>query len=591
MTNSDLNHYILHYLTEDKTKSAIMLTGGWGTGKSYYVKNELIPYLSDASHGAHSCIVVSLYGIKDTLEISKSIYLEAKLKFLNAGGAVLAHGKFAAKSVFKGITSFFGVDLSKSEDELKELYESIDLSGRLIILEDIERSEIDILKVLGYVNSLVEQDGAKVLMVANENEILQYHDSEPGKDGKTHKVPDEKTELYLRSKEKTISDTINFYGDLDKAVKEIMLSFSNTLLLSLASDEVINDVIDLMNLKSNNLRAFIYACQKVADIFDLVEIHDEDFLKTVFFSVINLSMNIKDGYFPKWEGNDLVSSDLGIANYPLYRFCYDYIRWQEFEQEKVQQAIDAHKKMRLYDRHAGANGDKDLNILFSYHTHCESDVKTALSHIETRLANSEDIPFYSYGRLAYYLVVCNEVLEFDYSSCKDRMISNLQSREDEIDLDLLFLDHFESGNEPFDQKKKYEEFSKAIKNAIETTRNNFEFTYLPEDISKFYTYVARNRGQIIAGHAFISRLDLEKLLEMVFICSPSQLDEMRGVFWAIYRHAAKDFFIEDDVLFMKSLVSKIESVLPERSGGMDRIALWQIKILIDNLQHFIEQLS
>ena len=41
MTYQELNQYILHYLTEDKTKSTIMLTGPWGTGKSYYIQNEL----------------------------------------------------------------------------------------------------------------------------------------------------------------------------------------------------------------------------------------------------------------------------------------------------------------------------------------------------------------------------------------------------------------------------------------------------------------------------------------------------------------------------------------------------------------------
>ena len=591
MTNSELNHYILHYLTEDKTQSAIMLTGDWGTGKSYYIKNELVPFLRDDSHGAHSCIVVPLYGTKDTLEISKSIYLESKLKFLNAGGEALTHGKFAAKSVIKGVTSFFGVDLSKSEDELRELYESIDLSGKLIILEDIERSEIDILKILGYVNSLVEQDGAKVLLVANEREILKYHDSEPDKDGKTHKIPDEKTELYLRSKEKTISDTITFCGNPENAIREIIGSFKNDFLSSVASDEVIADIIELMHRKSKNLRAFIYACQKASDIFALVENHDEDFLKTIFFSIINLSMNIKEGCFPKWEGTDLVSSDLGVKNYPLYRFCYDYIRWQEFNLEKVQKTIDAHKKMRLYDRHGATNGDKDLSILFNYNTHSEKDVLMALTSIETRLADSEDIPFYSYGSLAYYLVVFHDLLEFDYSSCKDKMIHNLQTCKEDIDIDLLFLNHFDFDDDTLDQKNRFDEFSNAIKSAIETQRSEFGFTYSPEDINKFYTYVVSNRGQIISSHAFISRFDSEKLLEMIFTCSSSQLHDLRGTFWAIYRHALKGFFLEDDVSFMKSLVSKIESVLPEKSDEMDRIVLMQIKLLIRNLQHFIEQLS
>lgn len=57
---------------------------------------------------------------------------------------------------------------------MKQLYDSIDLSGKLIILEDLERSGIDILEILGYVNSLTEQDGVKVLLVANEHELIHY---------------------------------------------------------------------------------------------------------------------------------------------------------------------------------------------------------------------------------------------------------------------------------------------------------------------------------------------------------------------------------------------------------------------------------
>ena len=41
------------------------------------------------------------------------------------------------------------------------------------IPEDLERSSIDIIEVLGFVNNLVEQDGVKVLLVANEEEIIQ----------------------------------------------------------------------------------------------------------------------------------------------------------------------------------------------------------------------------------------------------------------------------------------------------------------------------------------------------------------------------------------------------------------------------------
>ena len=47
MTVDELNCYIKHYLEEDKTKTAIMLTGEWGSGKTYYVENVLVPFLQE----------------------------------------------------------------------------------------------------------------------------------------------------------------------------------------------------------------------------------------------------------------------------------------------------------------------------------------------------------------------------------------------------------------------------------------------------------------------------------------------------------------------------------------------------------------
>ena len=174
MTNDELNQYIKHYIEKDKTGRAVMRTGDWGMGKSFYIRNTLIPFLSEPENGEHKCIVVSLYGVSALSEVSKAIYMEARAKKLNLGTETGQTAILAGKTLLKGITSAFGIDLSIDERGLQELYKSIDLSGKLIIFEDVERAEISILQFLGYVNSLVEQDGVKVLLVTNEDEILKY---------------------------------------------------------------------------------------------------------------------------------------------------------------------------------------------------------------------------------------------------------------------------------------------------------------------------------------------------------------------------------------------------------------------------------
>ena len=71
MTYDEMNSFILNYLKKDITGRAIMLSAGWGSGKSYYVKNKLKPFLEEKYNGKYKCVIVSLYGLSDTSEISK----------------------------------------------------------------------------------------------------------------------------------------------------------------------------------------------------------------------------------------------------------------------------------------------------------------------------------------------------------------------------------------------------------------------------------------------------------------------------------------------------------------------------------------
>lgn len=48
MNYRECNLYIENYLNNDKTQSAIMLTAPWGTGKSHYIQNELLPHLEES---------------------------------------------------------------------------------------------------------------------------------------------------------------------------------------------------------------------------------------------------------------------------------------------------------------------------------------------------------------------------------------------------------------------------------------------------------------------------------------------------------------------------------------------------------------
>ncbi len=107
MNVDELNKFIKNYFKKNKTRSAIMLSAPWGSGKSYYISNNLIPYLKNEDD--IDCIVISLYGLMNIDDISKGIFLESKVPFLDKNSPLLCGAKIVAKTIVKGVTSFFGL--------------------------------------------------------------------------------------------------------------------------------------------------------------------------------------------------------------------------------------------------------------------------------------------------------------------------------------------------------------------------------------------------------------------------------------------------------------------------------------------------
>lgn len=595
MKADKLNAYIKHYLVADRTKSAIMLTAGWGTGKSYYIQNELLQYLKE--NGEHQCIIVSLYGLTSIKDVSKSVYLETRTKKLQVKSEGAAAGVLAAKTVLRGVTSVLGVEVNANEDDLQRLYDSIDLSGKLIIFEDVERTQIDILEFLGYVNGLVEQDGVKVLLVTNEDELLKRDPPKPETDEKKKQViPQlgeytEKTQEYLRTKEKSVSDTIVYEPDYLQAIKAIIHSFEDEHLSRFEEDEYLEDIEGIFVLRNcPNLRTFTFACQKTVDIFE--KLPDEcsiDNRQTIFYSIIAFSSRIKNGEFPKWDGTKQLSVNLGLKDYPLYRFCYDYIRWQDFDDAKIAEAFEEHKNQMLYGQKSGRD-DADLSIIGGFYTRTETEVLAALKRVEERLKDYQDLPFYCYGQLAVHLVQLKTVLGFDYTACKERMVANIRGRAKEIDGDLLFF----IGEDPTDETEaeEYRTFRKEILDSLNATDDEIGgFSYTPEELSNYYVDIVHESSNIRTSREFISKYDVDKLMEMLVHCDASQLHDFRGILWAVYRHATKGSFIENDIETMQQLLAKILVKKENDELPTDRIVRHQFKFLIDNLNHFIEQLS
>src|SRR5690606_35498659 len=68
--------------------------------------------------------------------------------------------------------------LSVQAPELKLSDYLTNTSGFVIVFDDLERASINLESLLGYINHYVEHQGYKVVIVANEEEILTHHDKQ-----------------------------------------------------------------------------------------------------------------------------------------------------------------------------------------------------------------------------------------------------------------------------------------------------------------------------------------------------------------------------------------------------------------------------
>lgn len=604
MTTNEYNSYIKNYLENDKTQSAIMLTAPWGTGKSYYIRNDLSRFLEE---NKLSYAIVSAYGLSSIADINKELFLEIKFqktkrqcKWLATFGKTIATGAVGiGKTLLKNI-AHIDIDFDLSEPNYKKLYDLVNLKDKLIIFEDIERSSVDIIEFLGYVNSLVEQDGVKVLLVANEQEFLKITDSDSQLSNQRDKNKEPsytpRSIEYLRKKEKTISDTIIFETDKKEALRSIIkLFFPGKLLETLITEENIVDIINVMSIvKSDNLRAVMFACQKTSDIIKVFDGElDHNFVGFLLCSIIAYSCRTKSGKNTKWKNDEISPSELGTATFPLYRVCYDYINSQFLNSTKLAEAQESYSRQKKFESDKN-EFNKYFVELKRFYDNTEANVSSAVARIKELLSKNEGVEVSEYGMLANYLIAVRECItnEPDVDDCKRLMLKNVQGigSNSNIEHDLMYHNGVEL--ETADQRKELAEFKKELLESIKSKKKEELFTMDNSDkkVENFIDYAYSHKDEIIGNGSFVREINIQNFVDFLKGCSAQEIGDIRGVFLSIYASVNIGEFMSGDKENLELLKDELQK-LKNNYTGFDKIQKKQIEWFIGNLEDIIQKLS
>lgn len=189
---------IENYIEEQDQNGALLVTGKWGSGKTYLIRqiekklNQEPKYLM---------AVVSLFGIEDTNTLTKKVkeavvYAQTFNKAEKSGKGHIAKGVNIAKQLSEKAAAFgelfdFGKikKIAKSANMLlsidihdflpieKEVYcivagEEQPVKKKLVLVfDDFERCKIGVIDLLGIINTYVEDKRIKTIVIASEDNI------------------------------------------------------------------------------------------------------------------------------------------------------------------------------------------------------------------------------------------------------------------------------------------------------------------------------------------------------------------------------------------------------------------------------------
>lgn len=259
-----IDNSVLDYINSENTLGALQIDGPWGCGKTYYIKNKLLPLIEknetdrekERIREKRIPLMISLFGIKNIDDISRQLLFASTQARFSLPKKRIKDIKQTFSNIAKFIPYLNKIDWEKMLQIPPSMCLKLLGGDAIIILDDLERlsEDIKIEDVLGFVNDLVENNKFKVILVSNQGHLK------------------EKSQLFAEFKEKVIDKTIPFDIDTFSIIKSMAEQYHALLPSFLESDCVVRylsyDTPDAEhNRNLSNLRIVRFALSQFCPFF------------------------------------------------------------------------------------------------------------------------------------------------------------------------------------------------------------------------------------------------------------------------------------------------------------------------------------
>lgn len=241
--NKGIKTYLEEYVKRPDPQFAVLIKGEWGCGKTHFINEWIKECEQKKSDKVLKPIYISLYGLKNTKQITVAIN-RVLYPILYGKGAKVGKsiGKVLSAIVFKHEIDFDSdgdkdIFINMGFDSLSILNSDNEIikSDKFLIFDDIERCQVELKELFGYINYFVEHCHCHVLIVGDTSQI-KYKDLK---------------EEFNAFKEKTIGRDFLLKTDYNAAID----SFVSEVPINEFVKQHVEDIKRTFKLtQSNNLR-------------------------------------------------------------------------------------------------------------------------------------------------------------------------------------------------------------------------------------------------------------------------------------------------------------------------------------------------
>lgn len=508
MTIKQMEAVVKDYIDADflgECRYALMLNGKWGSGKTYFIQNNVIRSYNEDYHNNRKSIkgiYVSLNGLKDKNEIASSIM--SSVASAKSGKAVLWAVGIAVGLLSDLAGTYIGANTSKNVEETLKLT-SFSENEFFFVFDDLERCLMPLEESLGFISSFVEQYKAKVIILANEVEIkngfaqrMDYYQFAMNKDLKidlsnmnkkqfskpkgssingeidsidlSDLIPraqkiSEMLGTYNQIKEKAVGKTIDFCPSIQDSIENILSPSFDNYYPGFPNEAAILIANTMEKCKHRNLRTVYFSMEIFNEFaayipekqFD-AQLYQE-LLKTMFNMIFLTAANLKSGgNEPQWREYEIYRFDDfgGILSHGeiSLKVVHDRIYKNTLNPEEVKKAIRIYSD--LINKYV-MEREKYFSILKDFDLYSEREVDAAIYQVNEGLQKGNYL-ITTFDRILSQMSTLREI---GFQSVNlERCVLAMQNALREMDMGILESWKFHYTKSP--DEKGYQAYCNSI---------------------------------------------------------------------------------------------------------------------------------